>query len=77
MEHARELDVGRVLHLTTRPRPRVYTLRGPSDGLERPSRPGIEGVLLDDDPLLREPAFDLFLRLDQPRQLWIASSIFG
>jgi hypothetical protein len=77
VEHAGELDVGRELHLPTRPRPRVHSLRRSPDGLERARRPGVKGVLLDDDPLLRESAFDFLFGADQPRQFWIASSILG
>jgi hypothetical protein len=77
MEHSRKLDVGRVLHLPARSGAGIDTLRRPPDGLERARRPGIEGVLLDQDPLFRELAFDLFLGPDQARQERIASSIFG
>jgi hypothetical protein len=77
VQHPRKPNVGRVLHLAARPGAGVDALRRPPDGLERARRPGIEGVLLDEDPLLRELAFDLLLGADQPRQERIASSIFG
>ena len=45
--------------------------------LERPGRPLLERVLLDDEPDLLAAALDLLLRADQPRHVRIASSIFG
>src|SRR4029077_12299147 len=50
---------------------------GPADHRERPFRPLLERILLDDDPDLLEPALDLLLGADQPCQLRIASSILG
>jgi hypothetical protein len=77
MQHPRKPDVGRVLHLAARPGAGIDALRRAPDGFEWAGRPGIEGVLLDQDPLLRELAFDLFLGPYQARQERIASSIFG
>src|SRR5205085_4048936 len=48
----------------------------PDDRL-RACRPLVERILLDHDPLLGEPALDLFLGADQSRHVRIASSIFG
>ena len=48
-----------------------------ADDSARPRRPLVERVLLDERPDLLVAALDLLLRLDQPRQVVIASSIRG
>src|SRR4029079_19119984 len=55
----------------------VLPRRRLADDVERSVRPLVERILLDDEPDLFVPAFDLFLGPDQSRHVRIASSIFG
>ena len=77
VQHARQPDVGRVARLAARPLVAVDLRRRPTDHLERPAGPLVEGVLLDHDPGLGVAALDLLLGLDQARHDWIASSMRG
>jgi hypothetical protein len=77
VQHPRQPDVGRVARLTSYALESVLANRRAADDVARSRRPLFERILLDDEPDFLEPAFDLFLGADQPRQLRIASSIFG
>ena len=77
MQHPRQLHVRCVDRFTARAGEPVDATGVASDDLERPGRPRVERILLDDDPLLGVVPFDLFLGADQPCQPEIASSIFG
>ena len=77
MEHAGELDVGRIASFSTGAREARHPLGGAADRLARPGGPLLEVVLLDHDPLLGVAPLDFLLGPDQPRQERIASSIFG
>src|SRR5207245_3254928 len=76
-EHPRQRDVGGVARLATHPFGAVLARRRPAHHRERPGRPLLERILLDDDPHFLETPLDLLLGADQPCQLRIASSIFG
>ena len=77
MQHPRKPDVGGVTRLAANALEGVLARSRPTDDLAGALRPLLERILLDDEPDLLEPAFDLFLGADQPRQLRSASSIFG
>ena len=86
VEHPRQPQVLRVAGLAARPGQAVDPGRGAANRLQRSLGPLLEGVLLDDDPLLGVAAFDFLLGADQsshqpPRvsaaTASIARSIFG
>jgi hypothetical protein len=77
VQHPRKADVGGVARLAANALASVLASRRAANDLAGTFRPLLEGILLDDEPDLLEPALDLFLGADQPRQLRIASSIFG
>jgi hypothetical protein len=77
VQHARELDVGRVRRLSARALRAVDPWDTAADVRERPGRPLVERVLVDDDPLLGVAALDFLFGPDQPCHDVIASSIFG
>jgi hypothetical protein len=77
VQHARQLDVGGVQHLAAGAVETVDARHLLPDRRERPFRPLVERVLLDDDPDVLVAAFDFLFGLDQSCQVEMASSIFG
>jgi hypothetical protein len=77
VQHPGQLEVGGVARLAARPLQPVDPPRVAADDGERPGRPLLERVLLDDGPDLLVAALDLLLGFDQPRQVAIASSMRG
>jgi hypothetical protein len=77
VEHPGELDVGGVARLAAGFLEAVEARRVPADHIPRSRGPLDERILVDERPDLFVAALDLFLGLDQPRQLEIASSMRG
>ena len=77
VEHAGQLDVGRVQSLASCALETVDARYLSSDGRQRPFRPLLERVLLDDDPDVLVAAFDFLLGADQSCHVPMASSILG
>ncbi len=77
LEHPGKADVGGVARPAAHPLRPGLARRGPADDRQRPRRPLLERILLDDDPDLLEPPFDLLLGPDQSCHVRIASSILG
>ena len=77
VQHPRLREVRRVDRLPGRALAAVDANGVAADDLERPGRPLVERVLLDDEPDLLVPALDLLLGADQSCHVRIASSIFG
>jgi hypothetical protein len=76
VEHAGQLDIGGVPHLSACPRERVVAGRGMPHDLARSSRPLFERVFVDDEPNLLDATLDFLLGADQSCHVLIASSIF-
>ena len=66
VEHARELQVGRVPRLAARALGPVIPPCLPADRRSRSRGPLLERILLDDQPDVLVPTLDLLLGLDQP-----------
>jgi hypothetical protein len=77
VQHPVEPHVGRVGGEPAGPLQAVLLRCLVADDLERPGRPLVEDVLLDDHPGLLVAALDLLLGLDQSRHVRTASSILG
>ena len=77
VEHAGEVDVGRVARLAACAGEPVVARVRPPDDVARAGGPLLERVLVHDEPDLLAPTFDFLLGADQPRHVRIASSIFG
>jgi hypothetical protein len=77
VQHAWELEVGRVWRLAARALRAVDPWDTAADVRERPGRPLVERVLVDDDPNFFVAPFDFFFGADQSCHVVMASSIFG
>jgi hypothetical protein len=77
VQHPRQLEVGGVLRATPRALRSVDSGNGPAYGRQRSFGPLVEGVFLDDDPLLGVLPFDFLLASDQSCHVLMASSILG
>ena len=77
VEHARQLNVGRVERPPGGALEAVLPRRRPADDVARSVGPLVERILLDDEPDFLEAAFDFLFGSDQSCHVRIASSIFG
>jgi hypothetical protein len=77
VQHPGKLDVGREHRVTSCFVRAVHTRNASTDGRERPCRPLVERVLVDNDPDFFVAALYFFFGADQSCHVVMASSIFG